>query len=50
MPENSEVKKDANGENSELEAEKRKLARPPKDKREVTIGPTTSSGPDVTTR
>jgi hypothetical protein len=25
----------------------RKLARPPKDKREVTIGPTDVSGPDV---
>lgn len=25
----------------------RKLARPPKDKREVTIGPTNATGPDV---
>jgi hypothetical protein len=30
----------------ELEA-KKKLARPPKDKTEVTIGPTDRSGPDV---
>jgi hypothetical protein len=28
----------------------KKLARPPKDKREVTIGPTTSTGPDITVR
>ncbi|HTG45358.1 MAG TPA: hypothetical protein VK633_12580 [Verrucomicrobiae bacterium] len=28
----------------------KKLARPPKDKREVTIGPTTSTGPDITIR
>ena len=30
----------------EVEA-KKKLARPPKDKTEVTIGPTDRSGPDV---
>jgi hypothetical protein len=30
----------------ELEA-KKKLARPPKDKKEVTIAPTNPSGPDV---
>jgi hypothetical protein len=30
----------------ELEA-KKKLAKPPKDKTEVTIGPTDRSGPDV---
>ena len=30
----------------EIEA-KKKLARPPKDKTEVTIGPTDRSGPDV---
>jgi hypothetical protein len=28
-------------------AAKKKLARPPKDKTEVTIGPTDRSGPDV---
>jgi len=32
----------------ELDEQKRKLARPQKDKREVTIGPTTSTGPDIT--
>lgn len=30
----------------ELEA-KKKLARPPKDKSEITIGPTDGTGPDV---
>jgi hypothetical protein len=33
-------------EEREMEA-RRKLARPPKDKTEVTIGPTDRSGPDV---
>ena len=33
-------------EERELEA-KKKLARPPKDKREVIIGPTDRTGPDV---
>jgi len=32
----------------ESEEDKEKLARPPKDKREVTIGPTTETGPDIT--
>jgi hypothetical protein len=32
----------------EPEDAKQKLARAPKDKREVTIGPTTSTGPDIT--
>jgi hypothetical protein len=33
-------------EKRELEA-KRRLARPPKDRSEVTIGPTVRSGPDI---
>jgi hypothetical protein len=33
----------------ENEEAKKRLERPAKDKREVTIGPTTSTGPDITT-
>jgi hypothetical protein len=46
-----EKKPDSTGEvaSKESEAEaKKKLSRPPKDKREVTIGPTGGKGPDVT--
>jgi len=45
--ENNEAQKKRK-EKRELEDARRKLSRPPKDKREVTIGPTTSTGPDIT--
>ena len=44
-PDTGKEKPKASG---ELDEPARKLARPPKDKREVTIGPTTSTGPDIT--
>ena len=48
MEKEREIKKQKPKKEGELDEAARKLARPPKDKREVTIGPTTSTGPDIT--
>jgi hypothetical protein len=48
MEKEREAKKQKPKRDGELDEAEQKLASPPKDKREVTIGPTTSTGPDIT--
>lgn len=48
MEKSPKVGKENSGEKKDNEAVKNKLSKPPKDKREVIIGPTTSTGPDIT--
>lgn len=48
MEKEREGKKQSRENEGESDEHTRKLERPPKDKREVTIGPTTSTGPDIT--
>lgn len=48
MDKEADAPKEVPPKEGELDEAVRKLARPPKDSREVTIGPTTSTGPDIT--